>query len=46
MATLVDNPVLAATYGANGKQRVEKMFSSQVIVQQYEDLYETLVELL
>lgn len=46
MATFVDNPALAATYGANGKQRVEKMFSSQVIVQQYEDLYETLVELL
>jgi len=46
MATFVDNPVLAATHGANGKQRVEKMFSSQVIVQQYEDLYETLVELL
>lgn len=44
MATFVDNPVLAATYGANGKQRVEKMFSSQAIVQQYEALYETLVE--
>lgn len=44
MATFVDNPVLAATNGANGKQRVEKMFSSQAIVQQYEALYETLVE--
>ena len=45
MATLVDNPVLAATYGANGKQHVEKVFSSRVIVQQYEALYETLVEM-
>ncbi|MFV9646228.1 MAG: glycosyltransferase [Desulfobacterales bacterium] len=45
MATFVDNPALAATYGANGKQRVEEMFSSQAIMQQYEDLYETLVEL-
>ena len=46
MAAFVDNPALAATYGANGKQRVEKMFSSHVIVQQYEVLYKSLVELL
>ena len=45
MATFVDNPALAAICGANGKQRVEKMFSSQVIVQQYEALYKSLVEM-
>jgi len=45
MATLVDNPELAATCGANGKERVKEMFSSQVITQQYEDLYKTLAEM-
>jgi len=45
MATFVDNPALAATYGAHGKQRVEEMFSSEVIAQQYEVLYNTLFEM-
>jgi glycosyltransferase involved in cell wall biosynthesis len=45
MATLIDNPELAATYGAYGRQRAKEMFSSQVITQQYEALYKTLIEI-
>jgi len=44
MATIMDRPELASTYGSNGKQRVEEFFSSKVITRQYEALYKALVD--
>lgn len=44
MAAFADNPGLVATFGKNGKKRVEEKFSSQVITRQYEALYKTLIE--
>ena len=45
MATIADNPELAAGYGAAGKMRVKTLFSSNVITRQYEQLYEAMVNI-
>ena len=44
MARLMDHPKLATAYGANGRRRVEKLFSNNVITKQYETLYRMLIE--
>ena len=39
---LMESPSLAKSYGHNGRQRVEDLFSLKMITRQYEDLYKEL----